>query len=373
MKRLPTNVRSWLTEPLADDVAESVARIAAADDVVALAIMPDVHLASEVCVGAVLATTELVYPAAVGSDIGCGMATVQINATAELLQDERHAALVLTDLYRDVPSNRHRTPQVLPIELQQGSLSDPRLEKLKQRDGRVQLGTLGRGNHFLELQADSDDRLWVMIHSGSRAIGQAIAGFHAGAPRTGLNGLPASSPAGAAYLADVAWAIEYARQNRLMMLRAVEQLLLRRFDVSVDWLTYVDAHHNHVQWETHDGQRLLVHRKGAQSARLDEAGLIPGSMGTASFHVVGRGAEEALSSCSHGAGRRLSRTEARQRVTSRDVDRQLRDVWYDQRRIDALRDEAPAAYKDIHAVMRAQRALVRIVREVRPVLSYKGV
>lgn len=373
MKPLDDRIRCWLAEPLSPSVAQSINRLTQLEDMVALAIMPDVHLANDVCVGVVLATAERVYPAAVGSDIGCGMATVCINADAALLDDERHAAAVLADLYRFVPSNRHRTPQELPMELEPLALSNPRLEKQKQRDGRVQLGTLGRGNHFLELQADSDGQLWVMVHSGSRGMGQAITASHRAGEEVGLAGIEANSSAGAAYLNDALWAIEYARQNRLMMLRAVEQLLLRRFAVTVDWLTHVDAHHNHVRWEVHDGRRLLVHRKGAQSALADEPGLIPGSMGAASFHVVGRGCVESLGSCSHGAGRRLSRSEARSKLSVREVSRQLSGVWFDQRRAEALLDEAPAVYKDIRAVMRAQRELVRIVREVRPVLSYKGV
>jgi tRNA-splicing ligase RtcB len=205
-------------------------------------------------------------------------------------------------------------------------------------------------------------------------MGQAITQHHLqdALPGRRLTAWSAHSDRGSAYLADVGWAITYATHNRRRMLAAVERLLRERFGVFADWSTYVNCHHNHVQWETHGGRQLLVHRKGASSAHADEPGLIPGSMGTSSFHVLGRGCEEALCSSSHGAGRRLSRSEARQCVSMRDVERELKRVWFDHRLANALREESPSAYKDIHAVMRAQRELTRVAREMQPVLSYKG-
>jgi tRNA-splicing ligase RtcB len=366
-------VRAWLCEPLAADVKQSLARLAAAGDVQQIAIMPDVHLASEVCVGVAMATSERIYPAAVGNDIGCGISTVRLEAATDLLPDEKCAASVLGGLYRRVPCHRH-AQMSLPEEFLRAPLSDARLERLKQRDGRVQFGTLGRGNHFLELQADSDEQLWVMVHSGSRAIGQAIASHHAAQcnQERDLAWLDANSAAGQAYLADMQWALAYASANRLAMLRAVEELFSTRFQASTDWSTYVDVNHNHVLRETHGGSELWVHRKGAQRAGVNEAGLIPGSMGTPTFHTLGRGDEDSLCSSSHGAGRKLSRTEARGRISQRQLERSLGAVWIDQRRAAALREEAPDAYKDIRAVMRAQSSLVKIVRELRPVLSYKG-
>jgi tRNA-splicing ligase RtcB len=156
------------------------------------------------------------------------------------------------------------------------------------------------------------------------------------------------------------------------MLSAVVELLQRIFGVAPDWESLVHCDHNHVQQELHAGKPLWVHRKGAQSANVDEPGVIPGSMGTASFHTAGRGCDRALMSCSHGAGRALSRTEARQKVSSKNFARQMQNVWYDQRHSHRLFDEAPSAYKNIRHVMIAQRDLTRIVRELRPLLSYKG-
>ena len=375
-------VRQWLVEPLPPDVARSLERLAAAPDVRHVAVMPDVHLSGEVCVGVAVATERLIYPAAVGSDIGCGMAAIRFDASADLLSDEAAAARVLAGLYARVPSLKQRpatAPTALPEKLEQSALSLPKLDKQKSRDGRWQFGTLGRGNHFIELQADQEENLWLMIHSGSRAMGQAITAHHvtASAASAGksqkLVALDADSVAGQAYLSDVQWAVEYAMQNRLAMIEAVTGLLQSLFGVASLPESLIHSSHNHVRREKHFGRELWVHRKGALSAAADEAGVIPGSMGSASFHVVGRGCSDALSSSSHGAGRALSRTEASRAIGARQLERELRGVWFDHRQAQRLRDEAPSAYKDIHAVMRAQRELTCITRELRPLLSYKGV
>jgi tRNA-splicing ligase RtcB len=376
-----TQVRSWLTEPLALDVAQSIERLCRASDVRQVAVMPDVHLANQVCVGVAMATQRLIYPAAVGSDIGCGMAAIGFEADADLLAGERAAARVLAGMCRLIPSIKHpraAVPAALPPSLQAASLSDPRLEKLKDRDGRFQFGTLGRGNHFVELQADQHDRLWLMVHSGSRGMGQAITAYHVkkaveAGGRDPLVSFDAESPPGPAYLADVAWAIDYAQQNRLAIVAAVERLLAELFDVAANRDTLIHSNHNHVRRETHLGESYWVHRKGALSAAAGEPGVIPGSMGSASFHVIGRGEESALCSSSHGAGRELSRGEASKKINVKRLEREMQGVWFDHRHAAQLRDEAPSAYKDIRAVMRAQRELTKIERELRPLLSYKGV
>jgi tRNA-splicing ligase RtcB len=371
----PAVIKTWLTEPLDPAIARSIDRLRRLDDVQRVAIMPDVHLAQDVCVGAVVATRQLIYPAAVGGDIGCGMAALAFDGEANVLNNERAAGTVLKRLYELVPGNKHRKPRDLPVSLASLPLSDPRLLRNAQRDGRVQLGTLGRGNHFLEFQADEEGRLWVLIHSGSRAMGQAITAHHVGAATQLSLGVPcleAGAENGQSYLADAAWARTYAKENRLAMLRAVEQLMQESFGLLANWDSLIHCDHNHVQLEPHSGESLWVHRKGAQSAAHEEPGIIPGSMGAASFHTCGRGCEESIVSCSHGAGRKLSRSEARQSVSEKAFARQVGNVWYDHRRAGRLRDEAPAAYKDIRSVMRAQRDLARIVRQLQSVLSYKG-
>ncbi len=372
------SVRQWLAEPLKPEVSAALDRLTRAEDVRHIAIMPDVHLAGEVCIGCVLATTRLIYPDAVGGDIGCGMAAVAFDCGADVLANENAAARVLAGLYECVPLNKHPRQTLrdrLPDSLQAAELSDPRLEKLKARDGRVQFGSLGRGNHFLEFQRDEHDRLWLMVHSGSRAMGQVIREHHltkAVATATGLKALHAESEEGQAYLADACWAVDYAHQSRGAMMAAVAGLMRRLFNVAVVEGSAVNCDHNHVHQETHFGELLWVHRKGAMSAQVGEAGVIPGSMGTESFHVGGRGCEKALCSSSHGAGRAMSRDEARRRILVRQVERDLRGVWFDLRRANSLREESPSAYKDIRAVMRAQKELTRIVHTLTSLLCYKA-
>jgi tRNA-splicing ligase RtcB len=338
--------------------------------------MPDVHLAGDVCIGTVVATERLIYPSAVGNDIGCGMLSIALNADASILDNERNAGLIFAALYDSVPSNKHRSPHELPSNLSAFPLSDRRLQKLATRDGRVQLGTLGRGNHFLEFQSDAGGQLWLTIHSGSRAVGQTIADHHlrgATTTVTGLKFVDTRRDSGQLYLADVAWARSYAAENRLAMLAAVADLLHELFKITTDDASLIHCDHNHVRQELHAGRLLYIHRKGAQSAAVDEPGIIPGSMGAATFHTLGRGCTDSLTSCSHGAGRALTRTDARRTVTSKDFARQVGRLWYDHRIAAKLRDEAPFAYKDIRKVMKAQGELTRIVRELRPLLSYKGV
>jgi tRNA-splicing ligase RtcB (3'-phosphate/5'-hydroxy nucleic acid ligase) len=251
-------VERWLADPLPKDVSVSIKRLAGTPDVAHVAVMPDVHLSGDVCVGLAVATRRLIYPAAVGGDIGCGMAAVAADADAGLLGDQGAAGRLLTALSRRVPAMRHSraTMPELPNSLHAEPLSHPRLQKLLSRDGRVQFGTLGRGNHFLEFQADEQDRLWIMLHSGSRAMGQTITAHHVTiaerlSGRRHLPWLDSATPEGKAYLADVAWAIQYANESRLAMLRAVEQVLDDLFGVPLLRESLIHANHNHVRLETH--------------------------------------------------------------------------------------------------------------------------
>lgn len=370
-------MHSWLIEPLEPRVAESIARLRRAPDVRRMAIMPDVHLANDVCVGVVLATSRLIYPQAVGGDIGCGILAVAFDVEADRLKDASIAGRVLAELGNQIPpARRHRRHSIaLPDDLASESLSHSSLECVRKNEGKLQFGTLGSGNHFIELQADDDDRLWLMIHSGSRVMGQAIREVHlarAEAVGSGFRALEASTAAGQAYLHDVTWARHYAAANRKAMADRVVDVLSKHLDAQPDWETLIDIDHNHVAAEVHDGERLWIHRKGAMPAGEGVRGLLPGSMATASFHVEGRGESRSINSSAHGAGRTLSREAARRAVAERDVHRQMQGIWFDYRMARALREESPVAYKDIGAVLRAQRDLVKIIRTLRPVLNYKG-
>lgn len=372
-------LESWLVEPPEPAVTQTIERLCRAPDVVRVAVMPDVHLAAGVSNGVAVATERLIYPAAVGGDIGCGFAALAFAGPAAGLRRRAAAEAVFGLLPVAVPVMRHRRRTGLPElcdALDATALTHPELVAKALSVGREQLGTLGRGNHFLEFQEDDDGRLWGMVHSGSRAMGQHISAVHlrrAQGIGGGLSWLDADTDLGRAYLHDVAWARRYAAESRRRMLLAAVAVMERVLGLEADRGTLLNTDHNHVQIEEHGGSVLWVHRKGANVATRGLSNIVPGSMATHTYHVVGRGEQEALMSSSHGAGRRLSRSAARAKVRRRDLARQLENVWVDPKTASRLADESPAAYKDLDAVMRAQRPLVRIVRRVRPVLCYKGV
>lgn len=363
----------WGGPPPAE-VQAALARLARLDDVVQIAVMPDVHLSREVCIGTVIATEGLLYPAAVGGDIGRGVSAMRVNLDADVVTGEDASGAVLAGLRGLVPGLKHHNPPPLPEHLLRSPLSCARLEKHKHREGRAQLGTLGRGNHFLELQADLSNPLWAMVHTGSRSMGPAIQAHHralASHRSGGLEAILASSDEGGRYQSDVRWARRYAQHSRQRILAAVAALLQSLFGAEPDTESYLDCDHNHACAEEHGGRQLWVHRKGAIPAHSGQPGFIPGSMGTASYRVEGRGCAAALCSSSHGAGRKLSRTEARRQISPAALKRQVRSVRLDESRLKRFVEEAPGAYKDIDAVMRAQSELTRIQMKLRPVLNYR--
>ena len=371
-------IRTWLAAPLAHDVSEALGRLRRAPDVQYVAVMPDVHLSADVCIGVVVATSQLIYPQAVGGDIGCGMLAVGLDIDSAALDNPRVAGQVLTEIGRAVPSRRRnrRATIAQPEELARDTLSHTGLESVRRNEGALEFATLGSGNHFIEIQADENGRLWLMVHSGSRVLGQVIRDHHLARAQPATNGLrvlEADSDAGAEYLHDASYARRYADASRRAMAEEVGRVLVTTLEANLLWETVITTDHNHVSLEHHGGRDLWVHRKGAMRARLGESGVLPGSMGSLSYHVEGRGHEGALCSSAHGAGRALSRAAARGKVTDRELRRQMKEVWYDYRLADQLRDEAPSAYKDIQAVLRAQRELVKVTRTLRPVLNYKGV
>lgn len=371
----------WVHGPLPRGVDDVLARLLRTEGVLQIAVMPDVHLASEFCVGTVVASDSRLFPNAVGGDIGCGMLAMRFDAcAAELLADAGKAARILGALASACPSRRHhhRTGHSLSAELFALTLSDPRLEARKRgEDCRLQLGTLGAGNHFLELQADvGTGDLWLMIHTGSRHLGQCILHHYLIRARrlpSGIMALDANASEGRDYVSDVAVARAWARENRRLLALRAADVVERILGASPMLETLHDCDHNHLVRESHAGRDVWIHRKGATPAGDGAPGIVPGSMGTFSYHTLGKGFAAALHSSSHGAGRALSRTEARAKVTVSALRQQLRGVWYDARLERQLREEAPMAYKPIETVMAAQEDLTRIVRRLRPVLVYKGV
>lgn len=374
---VPAPINSWLAMPLEPAARDIIERVRRADDVVHVAVMPDVHVANDVCVGTAMATRRLVYPAAVGGDIGCGMLAIGFNDSADFLKNPQQAGRLLRELGKHIPAyRRHRSRTApFPADLREGDLSHPSLTAVCRSEGRLQLGTLGSGNHFIEFQRDESDQLWLMIHSGSRAMGQAIKSYHLAKAthRYGsLLALDCDTDDGKAYLNDQEWARRYATANRQTMAAEMIEITKELYNIGTLDGSMIHCDHNHVRREEHFGQTLLVHRKGAMPADEGLSGVVPGSMGTLSYHVEGKGCAKALHSSAHGAGRLLSRHAARERFTRTDLRRQMGAIWFDPRLAEALREESPRCYKDVKAVMRAQSELVAIRRALRPMLIYKG-
>jgi len=357
-----------------------------------VAAMPDVHAGIGATVGTVIATRRAVIPAAVGVDIGCGMIAARTSLTADQL-DEKKLKRVFDQITRDVPVGREQhqagrelTSRAVPFgrDLSAVLRAHPAIAKRFKRTHNwvQQMGTLGGGNHFIEVCVDESNRVWIMLHSGSRGIGNAIGTYFIELARRDMERHVAALPdRDLAYLNEgsqhfddyvfaVDWAQRYAAANREAMMSLALAALRRHlppFDVTQE---IVNCHHNYVEQEHHFGANVWVTRKGAIRARTGEMGIIPGSMGTRSFIVRGRGAEASFHSCAHGAGRRMSRSAAQKCFTSADVVAQTAGVVC--RKDSGVVDEIPAAYKPIDEVMANQTDLVDIVHTLKQVLCVKG-
>ncbi|GHT85060.1 RNA-splicing ligase RtcB [Betaproteobacteria bacterium] len=357
-----------------------------------VAAMPDVHLGIGATIGSVIATHKAIIPAAVGVDIGCGMVACRLSLTGNDL-DEKALKKVFDQISRDVPVGRaqHKDRDVLvhaamPFEARLDAMTEKHPQLLK-AFGKFskwmnQMGTLGGGNHFIEVCLDEANQVWVMLHSGSRGIGNALASYFIELarqdmerwmihlPDKNLAYFPEGSEHFADYVAAVTWAQEYAMQNRESMVDLVLAALCRHlpeFDVTSE---VVNCHHNYVAIEHHYGANVWVTRKGAIRARDGDLGIIPGSMGAQSFIVRGKGNAESFTSCSHGAGRRMSRTAAEQQFTAADLEKQTEGVIC--RKDAGVVDEIPGAYKDIETVMANQADLVDVLHRLKQVICVKG-
>ncbi len=346
-----------------------------------VAAMPDVHFGKGATVGSVIAMKDAVSPAAVGVDIGCGMGAVRTNLSASDLPDSLRR--LRSDIESSIPVgfSAHDDPldrKSAALLFQEFGALTPEVQKLEGR-AKHQLGTLGGGNHFIEVCLDTEDRVWLMLHSGSRNIGKELAEIHiAKAKKLAHNrDLPdrdlavflAGTPEMAAYRRDLFWAQRYARENREAMLALAIEVLRGHFPHLVCEAPIV-CHHNYVAEEVHYGEEVLVTRKGAIRAGRGDMGIIPGSMGTRSYIVRGKGSPESFESASHGAGRRMSRAEAKRRFSVKDLEKQTEGI--ECRKDGGVVDEIPSAYKRIEEVMEAQQDLVEIVHELRQVLCVKG-
>jgi tRNA-splicing ligase RtcB len=383
-------IRSWAPAHEVDTNAIQQLKAVASLPWVAhhVAVMPDVHLGKGATVGSVVAMRGAVAPAAVGVDIGCGMAAVKTSLVADDLPDSLRDVRLAIEEVIPVGREHHASPawEDASEELTERARAllgrfedlDPSVASLAGRAG-LQVGTLGGGNHFIEVCLDTEKAVWLMLHSGSRHIGAALAEHHMKTARRLFHNqdLPdpdlavflAGTPPFEAYRRDLFWAQEYAALNRAVMLERIENVV-RSFWPRVRFGTPVSCHHNYVAEEHHFGEELLVTRKGAIRAASGDLGIIPGSMGAKSFIVRGKGNPLSFESASHGAGRRLSRTQARASFSVVDLERQTEGV--ECRKDRGVLDEAPKAYKNIDRVMEQQSDLVEIVAELKQVVCVKG-
>jgi tRNA-splicing ligase RtcB len=384
---------SWATDLDANtrQQAERTSRLPVVSGHVAL--MPDAHLGLGATVGSVVPTEGAIIPACVGVDIGCGMAAVRTDLVAGDLPDD--LGPMLAGIAKVVPAGmgRGHTGRTADARAERRSkaaatwLRDHRarttLDPKQSRTALDQLGTLGSGNHFVEVSLDEDDRVWAVLHSGSRGIGNQLAQGHIARARKvakrleiGLEDpdlayLLEGSEEFDHYVADLLWAQDYAARNRELMLDGLLAVIFATVGKGRS-REVVNCHHNYSAREVHGGREVWVTRKGAIRAGVGELGVIPGSMGTSTFIVEGRGNPDSYESCSHGAGRRLSRTQARKQLSAESLTEAMGDRTWLADKATRLVDEHPQAYKDIDQVMADQADLVEVRHELHQVLNYKG-
>lgn len=359
-----------------------------------VAVMPDVHAGKGSTVGTVIATDKAIIPAAVGVDIGCGMNAVRLSIKANQLPDSLAAIRSRIESLIPVGHNSHLREEILVRNRQILDKGDGlaitsvedivyKIKKDYVAHAAKQLGTLGGGNHFVELCIDENQDVWVMLHSGSRGVGnvigshyieqakEAMSKYFIHLPDQDLAYLPEGTQDFNDYVKAVQWAQDYAMENRKqMMLRVIDALRIEipiPFDITQE---AINCHHNYVEKENHFGRNLWVTRKGAIRAREGDLGIIPGSMGAKSFIVRGKGNPESYCSCSHGAGRKMSRTKAKEMFTVADLVAQTAGV--ECLKTDAVLDEIPGAYKDIEQVMANQTELVEVLHTLKQVMCIKG-
>lgn len=385
-----TRLYSWasLLEEQAHEQALRTSRLPILAGPVAL--MPDAHWGMGATIGSVVATDDAIVPSCVGVDIGCGMHALALNLRSGALPDNLDG--FLDPLARAVPAGMGKGHALTIPAADEWMRQHPAPSELSEREAdnaRSQLGTLGGGNHFLEVCLDETDRVWLLLHSGSRGIGKRLADRHIAAAKgqefpspledPDLAWLTQGTPEFDAYIADMLWAQDYAMENRRIMMARTVDAFGAWLGIEPEWLTdinptwSVNTHHNYAAEEEHDGRRMWITRKGAIRAGLDELGIIPGSMGAETYIVRGLGNPLSYCSCSHGAGRLMSRKRARTELTVASFQVAMRGKSWQDGDAEALLDEHPSAYKPMDVVMRDQTDLVEPVHKLHQIQSYKGV
>lgn len=382
-------VQMWANEHDVEPAAlQQLRNIASLGWVHGVRVMPDVHLGKGATVGSVIAMKQAVSPSAVGVDIGCGVSAVKTSLMESDL-DSMHALRLAIEAAIPVGFNGHgREVNLKRLGLEKGSQAfwagfkdlHPSVQNLEGR-AHTQLGTLGGGNHFIEVCVDETGTVWLTLHSGSRNIGKSLAERHIDIAKslTHSQGIVdkdlavflAGTVEMDAYRRDLWWAQDFAARSRSVMMALFKEAFSKHFaTANVTFSEEINVHHNYVSEEIIDGETMLVTRKGAIRAGKGDLALIPGSMGTGSYVVRGRGNDASYQSASHGAGRRMSRNAAKKAYTVDDLIAQT--VGVESRKDQAIVDEIPAAYKDIHSVIDAQKDLVDVVQHLRTVLCVKG-
>jgi RNA-splicing ligase RtcB len=383
MEKIDDKLYSWASqlEPDTLEQAKMLSRLPIISGHVAL--MPDAHLGIGSTVGSVIPTEGAVIPAAIGVDIGCGMIASQTNLRAGQLPDDLGPFVErLSDVVPAGLGKWHREPTDEAVVWTRDH-SNPRLTHKQAHTAALQLGSMGSGNHFFEVCLDQDDVAWIIMHSGSRGIGNQLAQAHMKTARTLIEnaGIPLEHPdlsylqegtrQFAHYIADMRWAQAYAMENRRLMMRAALNEFFAFVGTGEEQFR-VNCHHNFTEQERHGGQVVWVTRKGAIRARRDDFGLIPGAMGGKSFVVRGRGNRVSYESCAHGAGRAMSRRAARKAFSVEDLaERMAGRAWQEAAALELL-DEHPLSYKDVDRVMADQADLVEVTHELRGIANYKG-
>ncbi|WP_456385652.1 RtcB family protein [Desulfolithobacter sp.] len=391
MKRIISSekhpIKLWLDE-IEPGTMEQAKRLANLDFVHGhIALMPDAHLGYGMPIGGVMATTDVIVPNAVGVDIGCGMCALQTSLT-NIETDQLKSIMALIRKTVPVGFKHHKKkqdPALMPRTPGNVPMEDLFVVSREYNNALTQLGTLGGGNHFIEIQRGSDGHIWVMVHSGSRNLGYKVANYYNklaiqlnhkwGAtvpPKWQLAFLPLDTEAGRKYLLEMQYCVDFALANRQVIIQKIKDAFTMVIP-GVFFPGFINIAHNYAAMETHFHKDVVVHRKGATSARPGETGIIPGSQGSPSYIVRGKGSEESFMSCSHGAGRKMGRKQARKQLDLRVEQKRLEDqgILHAIRRRGDL-DEAAGAYKDIDEVMENQLDLVEVVICLKPLAVIKG-
>lgn len=400
-QELSPKVKAWINGvPFDEGTRQQVLLTASLPEVVGMAIMPDAHVGKGSTVGSVIVTKKVILPATVGVDLGCGMMAVRTTLTADDLPDNMDT--IRSEIERAVPFGRTNNggsgdrgawgdnPPALVVSTWKNELEErfkkivDKHEKIGTHNAMNHVGTGGTGNHFLEVCLDEDSRVWVMLHSGSRGVGNRIgtyfinkakeemARIHRGLPDSDLSFLEKGTEVFDDYIFAMTWAQDFALQSRRVMMQRALGVMRSHAGISSFQTEAhaVECHHNYVSFENHQGEELMITRKGAVNAERGKLGIIPGSMGTGSFIVEGLGNDDSFNSCSHGAGRTMSRTQAKKIITMEEHKEAMKGI--SARTDEDVLDESPRAYKDISDVIAAQSDLIRVKHRLRQIVNVKG-